>query len=728
MHYNILHLSQYAAIIGAKGIEMIEEETNLLKCIDAWRAFSDENCVEAFGIQPNACKSSTIEIVRSFNKYDEIKARAKTTRSPEEQVEGHVKKNLTEERPEQNSHRRRFSRSNQGPGWPEQDLVSRTVQAQCKDNNQSFLSMTIAQKSFVVGADDGTPSVCPATLDKSSQLTTIQLTLLTSLCSDGLASEGINMATVRLRKQFLTNGMTLTFASTKHRYSVHDILLDTSVDGPLYSESNNNKVIESFFYNSEQINIVGPMMIDTRNGVLGNYEGEKQQKHTRENRISSHLTDAEQRSILASLQPSAKALCTGVCQLLQAENNMWTDMKVGVICFIRDPNIKEALCTGVCQLLQAENNMWTDMKVGVICFIRDPNIKEYVLSLLLPKADERLPAKVLWTMTGESLDEPADQSDRHRHLRQRHIEHLGLEELSKEDQETFHHLIKAVDIEPGNEDQMQLLRNIVATRGSEVRSSMRIKRNSVRPGESFVRGNTHTTLAESRNSMMVVHKQQRRTPREVKKGSYKAPYNGRQSWAAIETEAPPVPSRIESMALPRSPVGRRKTLPYSPVHRTLPPDEGAPRLPERHKPERDPAIPHLEALPDVTTPIWRIEIPLPSGVQPPSHSPPPTPPSSQPSPVPNPTAASTSPSAPQITASATAGPAVVSLASPPPPPPPGLLSPAPTPPPCPDVKQGYTDVSPISNDRRSFLEEIQNVDKARLRHVAPSTKSLQNGD
>ncbi|KAK6048733.1 hypothetical protein COOONC_13762 [Cooperia oncophora] len=83
------------------------------------------------------------------------------------------------------------------------------------------------------------------------------------------------------------------------------------------------------------------MTIGTRNGVMGNNEGGKQQKVARENRISSHLTEAEQRSILSSLQPSAKALCTGVCQLLQAENNMWTDMKVGVICFIRDPGNKE---------------------------------------------------------------------------------------------------------------------------------------------------------------------------------------------------------------------------------------------------------------------------------------------------------------------------------------------------------------------------------------------------
>ncbi|VDP10191.1 unnamed protein product [Heligmosomoides polygyrus] len=105
-----------------------------------------------------------------------------------------------------------------------------------------------------------------------------------------------------------------------------------------------------------------------------------------------------------------------------------------------------------------------------------------------------------------------------------HVEHLGLEQLSLEDQETFHHLIKAVDIQPGNEAQMQLIREIVATRGSEVRSSIRLKRNSIRPsGETFVRGSaggTHSSLADSRNSMMVVHKQQRRTPREVKKGSF----------------------------------------------------------------------------------------------------------------------------------------------------------------------------------------------------------------
>ncbi|VDP08780.1 unnamed protein product [Heligmosomoides polygyrus] len=40
--------------------------------------------------------------------------------------------------------------------------------------------------------------------------------------------------------------MTLTFASTKHRYSVHDVLLDTSVDGVLYKGgigSDNNNII-----------------------------------------------------------------------------------------------------------------------------------------------------------------------------------------------------------------------------------------------------------------------------------------------------------------------------------------------------------------------------------------------------------------------------------------------------------------------------------------------------
>nr|CDJ83654.1 unnamed protein product [Haemonchus contortus] len=309
-----------------------------------------------------------------------------------------------------------------------------------------------------------------------------------------------------------------------------------------------------------------------------------------------------------------------------------------------------------------------------------------------------------------------------------HLEHLGLEELSKEDQETFHHLIKVVDIEPGNEEQMQLLRSIVATRGSEVRSSMRIKRNSIRPTDTFVRGNNHTTLAESRNSMMVVHKQQRRTPREVKKGSYKIEidqylnpdwgatpssyevqqklqvqtdskeitresYNDRQPWIAPKPQAPPVPSRSESMTASYSPVGRRKTPPYSPVPRLPPPSEQAPRLPERYRTEQG-----------VSNPVWRIEMPLPSGIQPPSHSPPPTPPSSQPSPVPNQTAVAPSPSPSLISASTSSGLTVISLAPPPPPPPSGLLSPAPTPPPSTDIKQRSADVSPVSNDRRSFLE------------------------
>ncbi|XGW17018.1 hypothetical protein V3C99_001999 [Haemonchus contortus] len=619
--------------------------------------------------------------------------------------------------------------------------------------------------------------------------------------------------------------MTLTFTSTKHRYSVHDILLDTSVDGPLYNEGNNNKVIESFFYNSEQINLIEPMALNTRNGIIGNYDNGKQQKSERENRISRHLEPAEQRSILASLDPSAKALCTGVCQLLQAENSRWTDMKV-----------------------------------GVICFIRNPHAKEYVLSLLYPKADERLPATVLWTMpvsaffkTERTSDEhlltftmesyPRDvcglnfhdrqeadefhrilvqvQEDRGRKSRRaikprrqappppsqpsgreaierlmelsngspegdnekkehrksflglftmkkkkkerkkldisaptqfQHLEHLGLEELSKEDQETFHHLIKVVDIEPGNEEQMQLLRSIVATRGSEVRSSMRIKRNSIRPTDTFVRGNNHTTLAESRNSMMVVHKQQRRTPREVKKGSFKIEidqylnpdwgatpssyevqqklqvqtdskeitresYNDRQPWIAPKPQAPPVPSRSEGMTASYSPVGRRKTPPYSPVPRLPPPSEQAPRLPERYRTEQG-----------VSNPVWRIEMPLPSGIQPPSHSPPPTPPSSQPSPVPNQTAVAPSPSPSLISASTSSGPTVIPLAPPPPPPPSGLLSPAPTPPPSTDIKQRSADVSPVSNDRRSFLEEIQNVDKGRLRHVDPITKPIQSED
>nr|CDJ88293.1 unnamed protein product [Haemonchus contortus] len=146
-------------------------------------------------------------------------------------------------------------------------------------------------------------------------------------------------------------------------------------------------------------------------------------------------------------------------------------------------------------------------------------------------------------------------------------------------------------------------------------------------------------------------------------------YNDRQPWVAPKPQAPPVPSRSEGMTSSCSPVGRRKTPPYSPVPRLPPPSEQAPRLPERYRSEQG-----------VSNPVWRIEMPLPSGIQPPSHSPPPTPPST------------------------------------------------PTPPPSTDIKQRSADVSPVSNDRRSFLEEIQNVDKGRLRHVDPITKPIQSED
>ncbi|EYC32006.1 hypothetical protein Y032_0003g1348 [Ancylostoma ceylanicum] len=674
--------------------------------------------------------------------------------------------------------------------------------------------------------------------------------------------------------------MTLTFSSKKHRYSVYDVLLDTSVDSQLYGENNNNsKLIESLLYDSEEIYYRLPMtIVDVRNEVyevptsatprMSVFYG------TRENRISSHLTSEERRSILAYLEPSAKALCTGVCQLLQAEGNTWSDTKV-----------------------------------GVICFIRDPHVKEYLLALLLPKPDGRYPARVLWTMSvsaffetektsddhlltfimesyprdvcGLNFYDPIEADEFHRILitenrsrisrraaqpkrqappppsqaggieeidrltelsgllampalltddnekkrrsflggiftikrkkkkeRKRldisapshfqHVEHLGLESLSPEDQETFHNLIKAVDIEPGNEAQMKLIRDIVATRGSEVRSSLRIKRNTVRPSESFVRSSPHNnSLADTRNSMMVAHKQQRRTPREVKKGSLhkrvdqeaahsalalslpqehtledylnpdwgatpsfdaqpkvpavveprdssaqiskrkenseslgfttvmkitlkkckvKDPHSGRASWVATEEEeAPPPPSRFESMSY-RSPVGRRKTPPMLPAYRTSPPSERPPRLSEAKKPD--------------TIPSWRIEIPLPNGTQAPTHSPPPTPPSSQSSPVPQRAAAAATapPPAPPLTST---GPALIPPAPgpPPPPPPPGLLSPAPTPPPS-EVKHRVSEVSQNAHDRKSFLEEIQNVDKARLRHVDVDSapKNLPNGD
>ncbi|CAJ0599442.1 unnamed protein product [Cylicocyclus nassatus] len=646
--------------------------------------------------------------------------------------------------------------------------------------------------------------------------------------------------------------MTLTFSSKKRRYSVYDVLVDTSVDSQLYAErnNNNNKYIESFLYDSEEIYYRTPMtIIDVGNEIYD--RPMSVMKINRENRISSHLTTEERRSILTYLEPSAKV----------------------------------ALCTGVCQLLQAEGNTWSDTKVGVICFIRDRHVKEYVLALLLPKPDGRYPAKVLWTMnvsaffeTEKTTDEhlltfvmetfprdvcglnfydPDEADEFHRILvsenrsrisrrasqpkrqappppsvaggveaidrltelampalttedpkekrrsflggiftikrkkkkveRERkrldisapsdfqHVEHLGIESLSLEDQETFHTLIKAVDLEPGNEEQIKLIRDIVATRGSEVRSSLRIKRNTVGPGEGFVR-NPHNSLADTRNSMMVAHKQQRRTPREVKKvslhkradmetthGSHslslpkehrldeflnqeweatpsveneyqklpavvvrkddgriknegrlndlaRTSYYGRSSFVAVEEEEeipPPLPSRFESMSY-RSPVGRRKTPPLLPVYPTMHTSHlDRPRLSDNRKS-------------DLNHPTWRIEIPLPNGAQAPTQSPPPTPPSSQSSPVPH--------HATKLDPLTVTGPTTLILPPGPPPPPPGLLSPAPTPPPS-EVKQRISEVSPtIDDNRRSFLEEIQRVDKAKLRHVNLSSRTLTNGD
>uniref|UniRef100_A0A7I4YB14 CRIB domain-containing protein n=1 Tax=Haemonchus contortus TaxID=6289 RepID=A0A7I4YB14_HAECO len=170
-----------------------------------------------------------------------------------------------------------------------------------------------------------------------------------------------------------------------------------------------------------------------------------------------------------------------------------------------------------------------------------------------------------------------------------HLDHLSLEGLSKEDQKTLHLLVKAVDIEPGNEEQMQLLCSIV--------NSMRIKES----------------------------------------------YNERPSWTTTEPQALPIPSRSEAMTTSYSPVDRRKMSPE------LQPRNKAPRIPRP-------------------------------------------------------------------------------LAPPPPRPLPRLLSPAPTPPPSTDIKQRSADVSPVSNDRRSFFEEIPNVDKGTSRHVDPITKPIQSED
>ncbi|RCN38924.1 hypothetical protein ANCCAN_15151 [Ancylostoma caninum] len=63
--------------------------------------------------------------------------------------------------------------------------------------------------------------------------------------------------------------------------------------------------------------------------------------------------------------------------------------------------------------LIAEWNTWSDTKVGVICFIRDPHVKEYLLALLLPKPDGRYPARVLWTMSVSAFFETEKTSDDH---------------------------------------------------------------------------------------------------------------------------------------------------------------------------------------------------------------------------------------------------------------------------------------------------------------------------
>uniref|UniRef100_A0A1I7X2J0 CRIB domain-containing protein n=1 Tax=Heterorhabditis bacteriophora TaxID=37862 RepID=A0A1I7X2J0_HETBA len=69
-----------------------------------------------------------------------------------------------------------------------------------------------------------------------------------------------------------------------------------------------------------------------------------------------------------------------------------------------------------------------------------------------------------------------------------HLEHIGLDSLSPDQKETFSELVREVD------------------------------RNSIRPTELFVRGQP-SALADTRSSLMFSNKQQRRTPREIKKGS-----------------------------------------------------------------------------------------------------------------------------------------------------------------------------------------------------------------
>ncbi|KAJ1375066.1 hypothetical protein KIN20_038298 [Parelaphostrongylus tenuis] len=360
-----------------------------------------------------------------------------------------------------------------------------------------------------------------------------------------------------------------------------------------------------------------------------------------------------------------------------------------------------------------------------------------------------------------------------------------------------------------------------------------LDRNSIRPSEPFERG-PHKTLAESRNSMMVVHKQQRRTPREVKKGSttrinidenyqseivtpqqatttvkeipidqylnsnwgstppfelqeklhvisecngsecseiskagicdlnafytissrffcicairsllrnaqrkiytYKAEDVNKALYDLInvfsvaelktkfsetttEQVPPPVPFRVESKQS-QFPLQRAKSPTNSSEHQESRSRESFfPRTPKRKQS-------------GTTMSIWRIEIPLPNGAQVPQHSPPPTPPSSQPSPVPSLNESSLRFPHKNLSVAVAVPTELLTLASPPPPPPPpNLLSPAPTPPPSMELQQSMSNISLFNtNSRKNLLEEIQNVDRSKLRHVDRSSKSISNDD
>uniref|UniRef100_A0A0K0D1S0 MHD domain-containing protein n=1 Tax=Angiostrongylus cantonensis TaxID=6313 RepID=A0A0K0D1S0_ANGCA len=219
---------------------------------------------------------------------------------------------------------------------------------------------------------------------------------------------------------------------------------------------------------------------------------------------------------------------------------------------------------------------------------------------------------------------------------------------------------------------------------------------------------------------MVLHKQQRRTPRDVKKGSTtkvntgqeipidryldpnweKTPSFESQKKLHVITEY----SEFESSDMENHYHEKASLHVYQTES-----NQGISVCLQLIRPRKKTGVNkityYVAKFPGATMPIWRIEVPLPNGAKVPQHSPPPTPPSSQPSPI-------HSTNEPSLTVSQNDHSVTMSVPSelptsapPPPPPPPSLLSPAPTPPPSTEPKRPMFDIALFNtNGRKSLLE------------------------